>query len=184
MKKRLLFGFPRRILKVLKTYWEMGRQKADRLKSKREIKYIVVHHSATPLRDYKESTLSNWERVHKEKFFEKWDQPISVNSKYKHIAYHFVITPEGKIVATRDLDVVGYHAGNLEVNTKGIGICVVGNFESEKPLEVQKNILYKLIADIKTIHKKVEVKTHQEVKKNGYTACCGKNLIRIVVKKD
>lgn len=51
---------------------------------------------------------------------------------YGDIAYHFVIDPAGRIWQGRSLEWQGAHAGGAN-NVGNIGICVLGNFNAERP---------------------------------------------------
>lgn len=131
--------------------------------------YIIIHHSATP-----SGNAAEFDTYHREQ--KGWDE----------LAYHFVIgngngAPDGMVeTGTRWLKSKhGAHAGNLEMNDIGIGICLVGNFEKEHPtprqIESLKRLLRKLISEynIPISH----IIGHRQVymgKKR--TLCPGKNL--------
>lgn len=51
---------------------------------------------------------------------------------YGDIAYHFMIDPAGRIWQGRSLQWQGAHAGGTN-NVGNIGICVLGNFNAERP---------------------------------------------------
>ena len=51
---------------------------------------------------------------------------------YGDIAYHFIIDPAGRIWQGRSLEYQGAHAGGAN-NVGNIGICVLGNFNAERP---------------------------------------------------
>ena len=101
--------------------------------------YIVVHHSATP-----SATLRSLEQFHSDKGFEG-------------VGYHFLInngrapgTADGKITPTvRWIEQrAGAHtkvANHPEYNVQGIGICLVGNFEEERPTVAQMASLEMLV---------------------------------------
>lgn len=63
------------------------------------------------------------------------------------VAYHFVIKKDGTIEWNHNLGVKSYHVGNS--NKFAVGICVVGDFRSEKPTEAQKDSLALLVAALK-----------------------------------
>lgn len=96
--------------------------------------YIVIHHSA--------SETGSAESFHKYHLSKGWDG----------LGYHFVI---GNGTGSRDGEVeIGYrwtqqqrgaHAGNLEYNEHGIGICLVGDFESGYPTQKQMASLRSLV---------------------------------------
>lgn len=99
--------------------------------------WIVVHHSATP-----NGCASAFDREHRNK---GWDE----------LGYHFVI---GNGTLTRDGQIEvgsrwpkqkwGAHAktADQQFNNFGIGICLVGNFEVERPSQAQLQSLARLTA--------------------------------------
>jgi N-acetyl-anhydromuramyl-L-alanine amidase AmpD len=98
-------------------------------------------------------------------------QPISKTGLY--IAYHYVIGGKGEIKQTRLDDEIGYHASNWPVNKTSIGICLLGNFDVEKPNPVQLFTLRDLIKKIKGKFYIKEVVGHR---KYSAKTCPGKNL--------
>ncbi|MFH1304729.1 MAG: peptidoglycan recognition family protein [Planctomycetota bacterium] len=134
----------------------------------RDWEYIVIHHTA--------STTGSVESIH-ELHSKKKDK--SGNS-WLGIGYHFVIgngngMPDGGIEPTfrwRE-QMHGAHAGDNKYNQKGIGICLVGNFENEPPSEAQLAAVKKLVGVLKAEYKIAgeNVQGHRDVKA---TACPGK----------
>lgn len=119
------------------------------------IKRIIIHHSATTSGD-----VVSFNNYH-----------INTNGWYM-VGYHYVIKKDGTIQQGRPLTVVGAHAGNN--NYDSVGICLVGNFEKEKPTEKQYDSLAKLIKYVKEeVGKDLTVICHRDV---NNTACPGKNF--------
>jgi hypothetical protein len=105
----------------------------------RDWKWIVIHHSATPT-----GSMSFFDKEHKAK---GWDG----------VGYHFVIgngteTGDGQIEVTQrwPLQKWGAHAKTIDnrFNEHGIGICLVGNFDVERPSPQQMRSLARLIAHL------------------------------------
>jgi N-acetyl-anhydromuramyl-L-alanine amidase AmpD len=97
-------------------------------------KYIIVHHSAT-----KQGDTETFRRYH-----------VEVNG-WKDIGYHYVVNngtykSDGLIEKGRDEKEVGAHA--IGYNDKSIGICLVGNFDEDRPTEKQMQSLIRLCKDI------------------------------------
>jgi hypothetical protein len=104
--------------------------------SPRPWKWIVIHHSATPA-----GNAAVFDKMHKDK---GWDE----------LGYHFVIgngtqSGDGQIeVGPRwPKQKWGAHAKtpNNEFNERGIGICLVGNFDVERPTPAQVRSLTRLV---------------------------------------
>src|SRR6185436_6192998 len=100
-------------------------------------RWIIVHHSATPA-----GNAATIDRAHRARGFDQ-------------LGYHFVIgngtdSRDGMIeVGSRwPIQKIGAHdnAGDNRYNEFGIGICLVGNFEIERPTPAQMQSLAKLTA--------------------------------------
>jgi hypothetical protein len=129
-------------------------------------RYIVIHHSATPSGGAKA-----FDRMHREK---GWDE----------LGYHFVIgngtdTADGQIeVGSRwPKQKWGAHAKTPDnrYNMQGIGICLVGNFDNERPTQAQLQSVSRLVGYLmKTYHVAPgNVLGHGNTKA---TDCPGKNV--------
>ena len=100
-------------------------------------RWIVIHHSASP-----SGSMAVFDKEHKAK---GWDG----------VGYHFVIgngtnTGDGQIEVTPRWPIQkwGAHAKTLDnrFNEYGIGICLVGNFDQERPTPAQMKSLATLVA--------------------------------------
>jgi hypothetical protein len=105
----------------------------------RDWKWIVIHHSATPT-----GSMAFFDKEHKAK---GWDG----------VGYHFVIgngtdTGDGQIEVTQrwPLQKWGAHAKTVDnrFNEHGIGICLVGNFDVERPSAKQIQNLSRLVGHL------------------------------------
>lgn len=106
-------------------------------------KSIVLHHSATET--------GSVDSIHAQHILRK----DADGRPWLGIGYHFVIgnghgMPDGEVQSTfrwRDqLD--GAHAGELNHNKNGIGICLVGDFNREPPTDAQQKSLEQLLAQL------------------------------------
>lgn len=98
-------------------------------------KYIVAHHSATP-----HGNAQSYDRVDRR------------HGMKNGLAYHFLIgngrdSKDGEIeIGSRwTKQIHGGHVSKWEYNNHGIGICLVGNFEIQKPTRRQMDSLKALI---------------------------------------
>lgn len=79
-----------------------------------EVKYIVVHCSASPPSVYVDkAVIDRWHRTR----------------GWLMIGYHYVIKRNGEVETGRRLDQAGAHVQNF--NSKSIGICMVGGMSDE-----------------------------------------------------
>ena len=112
--------------------------------SARPWRWIIIHHSATP-----SGGAATFDRMHRQK---GWDE----------LGYHFVV---GNGTDTRNGQVEvgprwtkqkwGAHAKTADnrYNDYGIGICLVGNFDVDRPTHEQMKSVSKLVAYLmKTYH--------------------------------
>lgn len=78
-------------------------------KSRRKIREIIVHCSATPEgRDYTVDDIRRWH----------------IERGWSDIGYHYVVYRDGTICDGRDVDVIGAHCTGH--NTYSIGVCYIG----------------------------------------------------------
>jgi len=106
-------------------------------------KYIIIHHSATDV--------GNSLAFHKSHLKRGWDRGIG---------YHFVIDngssgkQEGQIETTprwiKQQD--GAHTKASDMNKKGIGICLVGNFNEGRVMRKQMESLLYLVKKLQTYY--------------------------------
>ncbi len=139
--------------------------------AEKDWKYIVIHHSATP-----EGSAEVFDDFHRNK--RGWRNGLG---------YHFVIgngtqSGDGEIeVGNRWIkQLSGAHAGDRYFNRKGIGICLVGDFdkdEAEGPTERQLESLEMIIRHLSDRYDIPisKVIMHKDVVEN-HTACPGKNF--------
>lgn len=122
---------------------------------------IVIHHSLTAMK-LKGSTPEAFANTH-------------IDSNGWHgCAYPFVITWDGTIYQTDDLDRRTYHAGNT--NTRSIGVCVAGDFRKgkEKPTQEQMESLYLLVEALQEELPKLKIILgHQECPGYSWKNCPG-----------
>jgi N-acetylmuramoyl-L-alanine amidase/LysM domain len=129
-------------------------------------KYIVIHHSASP--DASVKGMDYYHRV--ERHMENG------------LAYHFVIgnghsMKDGEIAIGHrwKAQLNGGHLASEALNAKSIGICLIGNFDRERPSKRQLDSLRELIEFlVARCHLGPKsVKTHQQINP-VYTRCPGR----------
>ena len=143
--------------------------------------YIIIHHSAT------ESGSVN--SIHEEHIKRRDGD----GNRWLGIGYHFVIgnghgMPDGTVQSTFRWkeQIHGAHSGSAVFNSRGIGICVIGNFEDAPPSKAQLDSLKNLVKVISMRHRITpeNFMGHAAVKT---TACPGKhfplNEVRQVISK-
>jgi N-acetyl-anhydromuramyl-L-alanine amidase AmpD len=141
--------------------------------AKRDWYWIVIHHSATPSGSEKD-----FDREHKEK---GWDE----------CGYHFVIG-NGTNSGNGQIEIgprwpkqkYGAHAKTPDnrFNEHGIGICLVGNFDVDRPTTAQMASLTKLVKYLMVTYNipATRVLGHRDTKP---TDCPGRNFNVAIVRR-
>ncbi|RAT94517.1 N-acetylmuramoyl-L-alanine amidase [Brevibacillus sp. Leaf182] len=86
------------------------------------------------------------------------------------IAYHFVIQKDGVIYWCNDPEAISYHVGNS--NRHALGICLVGDFRTQKPTPEQLDAANRLIQHLQVqIPSMKQVFGHQEYPGYAWKNC-------------
>ncbi|WP_238352034.1 N-acetylmuramoyl-L-alanine amidase [Brevibacillus brevis] len=86
------------------------------------------------------------------------------------IAYHFVVQKDGTIYWCNDLEAISYHVGNS--NRHALGICLVGDFRTQKPTLAQLDAAHRLIQHLQVqIPSMKQVLGHQEYPGYAWKDC-------------
>ena len=128
--------------------------------------YIIVHHTGAEEKDTEQIR-----RYHK-------------SLGWRDIGYHYVIERDGTQVIGRPDKLPGAHCAADGMNTKGIGVALIGNFEIREPYPAQVASLQRLLVDLMvkySIHKSIKVLGHGSVK-GAATSCPGKLFNRRLLK--
>lgn len=139
-------------------------------------KYIVIHHSGTT-----SATVKGMDEYHRR-----------VRHMENGLAYHFVIgnghgMKDGAVAVgprwTKQLD--GGHLASPSLNKISLGICLVGNFDKQRPTAKQMASLEALIrALLARCHLGLDaIKTHQQINP-VYTRCPGRHFPLKALLKD
>jgi len=99
----------------------------------RNIKYIVLHHSATDYQSNKDDIGGKLiGRTICDRAQEKWKKEFP---DYK-CDYHFIIGHTGEVFKAQPIEQPSWHCTNYQANLVSVGICFLGNFENiEMPTE-------------------------------------------------
>lgn len=138
---------------------------------------ITIHHSAaeTPLRGT-QSFGGAKEALRK-------IQSAHMNQNgWGDVGYHFFIDPAGRVYEGRSMAFQGAHAGSRDGhnhNPGNIGICLLGNFDLDRPTAPALQSLEKLVGDLQNQYRLPvgAVSAHLDYKT---TQCPGKNLLPYV----
>lgn len=135
-----------------------------------QVDTIVIHHTAGPANQ----TVKSIAQYH--------SGPGShvCNGGCPGICYHYVINRFGKIYLCNPLESVVYHAAPM--NTRSIGVCLIGNFDKIQPNQAQLDALDYLIPYLReALKKELQVIGHRDAC-NGCKSCPGQNMYATVAK--
>ena len=120
-------------------------------KSTRNIRYLVVHCSATPEgRDHTAKDIALW---HKQRGFNE-------------IGYNYIVRLDGTIELGRDVNKIPAHVTNH--NKDSIGICYIGGIDKNtlQPKDTrtpaQKEALKKLLTELRALYPEAEILGHRD----------------------
>lgn len=122
-------------------------------KSKRTIREIIVHCSATP--EGKDYTVQDIRRWHKA---QGWSD----------IGYHYVIYRNGHVEPGRDVDIIGAHCAAGGHNTYSIGVCYIGGMDAmnkhakDTRTLAQKAALLNLLGDLLRLYPRAKIYGHHD----------------------
>ena len=125
-------------------------------KSKRTIKEIIVHCSATA--EGKDFTVANLDRWHR-------------NRGFDCIGYHYVIYRDGSVHEGRDVDIVGAHC--TYHNSHSIGVCYIGGLASDGKAvrdtrtDEQKESLRSLLTELMRFYPSAKIYGHRDFAKKA-----------------
>lgn len=136
----------------------------------RHWQYLVLHHSGT-----ERGSVASIHADHR-------SRRDAQGRPWLGIGYHFVIgngrgERDGEVIATFrwEQQIHGAHAGDALFNARGIGICLIGNFEHTRPTRRQLEAVRQLVAVLARRYAipPQHIMGHQTIKP---TACPGRHL--------
>lgn len=149
---------------VTKSEW--GGRNATRVKPfGKTIKYVIVHHSATPSCTNREQCSSRMRSIQAYHMDER---------NWRDIGYNFAIGSDGLVYEGRGVKMVGAHAPNW--NSRSYGIVFIGNYQSRDLDDSQVKAwqsLIKWLIDQGHLHSNYTLYAHRQVRS---TECPGQSL--------
>jgi hypothetical protein len=124
-----------------------------------EYSTVAIHHSAIPLDT--DETMQSVQDLHMD------------SNHWADVGYHYVIDKNGIVYEGRDIHVRG--ASVAGYNTGTIGVCVMGNFEQDMPLEIQLTVLQQVVNWLAVTYTLTHLAAHGEF--NPESVCPGKNMM-------
>ncbi|XP_069075231.1 peptidoglycan recognition protein 1-like [Pleurodeles waltl] len=135
------------------------------------VPYVVIHHTAGAACNTRAKCVAQVKAV----------QNLHINkNKWCDIGYSFLVGEDGNVYEGRGWNKVGSHAPGM--NTKSIGISVMGNFMSRNPSQAALKAVQELIKCGVTkgyIRKDYIVKGHRNL---NATTCPGNSFYNLITK--
>jgi len=136
--------------------------------------YIVIHHSAIPV---ERNQFDGINAYHK-------SQGFPVSSRGFYVGYHYLIEKNGIIRQAREDKEIGAHTVSMwppywNMNARGIGICMAGDFTKEKVDLEQLRTLRHLVDELQAKYGIPDGKVilHRQAKA---TACPGVDFVYLM----
>jgi len=123
------------------------------------IKYIVIHHSAS-LRSGNSHQLEAINRYHRDK---DWGNgaKCKISKLQYYVQYHYLIEPSGEVIKTAEENELRWHAGDY--NGISLGICLTGNFDTEKPTQGQTDSLKRILIELEGRYPDAKIIYHRDI---------------------
>ena len=120
-------------------------------RSRRNIKEIIVHCTATPeSRDYTVDDIRQWHK----------------RQGWSDIGYHYVVYRDGTVHEGRDVDISGAHCTGHNANSIGVvyvgGVSSDGKTPKDTRTDLQKAALLSLLLDLRKLYPKAEIHGHRD----------------------
>ncbi len=123
----------------------------------RKIKEIHLHHSWKP--DYSNFKIINGRPNYNYLF--RWIRDYHINNnKWKDIAYHFIVFPDGFVKEGRNINELP--ASIPGRNKNAVAICMIGNFDEDEITPEQLQATKKLIEQLKKTYATDTLYFHRE----------------------
>lgn len=107
---------------------------------------ITVHHSAMSAEDLRRASLSTTAD-----HLQRIQRNHMRDEGMGDIGYHYVIDPAGRVLEGRSLRWQGAHSGGAN-NVRNVGVCLLGNFDQERPTPEADRALNALLSSLRKQH--------------------------------
>jgi hypothetical protein len=90
------------------------------------------------------------------------------------VGYHYMIDPDGSVKKLLQHDEMGFHAGNIGVNRRSLGIAFAGDMSAKEPTQAAKQAFINLAKQLSADNPGMKYLVgHGQVRLNGPTDCPG-----------
>ena len=146
----------------------------------RQIRYIILHHSATqPMLNENDLDSSKIAEV----ICKRSRSTYQDNFPGYKCDYHYLIGKTGRIYKGQPVELPSWHATNYRVNLESIGVCFLGNFQTGTMPKAQfdagvvlvKRLMYAFNIPVKSVLRHKDVVSDITHRANS-TLCPGKNF--------
>lgn len=124
---------------------------------------VVITHTAQSQKWHTVKDVDTWHKL-------RW--PGFTSRSGWHVGYHYVIEWDGTVTQTREHDEEGAHT--IGMNTRSIGVCLMGNGDLHEPSKEQLTAWYGLYTKLQKQYPNIPTYPHR--KYASYKSCHGKLL--------
>ena len=139
-----------------------------RLPARGPLDHLVLHHTAFPTSGIGGRTLAAEARHMRQ--IQRWH----LDRGWLTVGYHFVVSPSGRIFGGRPVDRLGAHVAGHNAGT--VGICLMGNFERERPTDAALAALEHVRTRLVPGGASVALLGHRDHRGHESSACPGRYL--------
>lgn len=137
--------------------------------------HLVLHHTAFATSGIGGRTLAA-ESAHM-RAIQRWH----LDRGWATVGYHFVVAPSGRVFRGRPVDRLGAHV--LGHNAGTVGICLMGNFELERPTPEALSSLAHVRAALVPGGAAVALRAHRDHRGHERSACPGRHLLPLAERR-
>ena len=151
---------------IPRTQWAKGAPIPSRMDPMLPVNKITLHHDGMP------SAFTSTSQAAAAEHLESI-RKAHLERGFGDVGYHFLIDPSGRVWAGRDLRWQGAHV--KDQNEGNLGICIMGNYEIQRPNQAQLQSAQRFVAQaMRYYNVRVNaVYTHREM---APTACPGRYM--------
>ncbi len=135
---------------------------------------IIIHHTVTPRDQAPDRAELGINNSHKARNWGSTLRPIYAqkSSLGWYVQYQYLIFGSGEVRQYRKVGEVGWHSSDTEANSRGIAVCLTGNFDAEQPSGAQTKALRSLVQTLRRQYGALPIRYHRHY--NPHKSCPGR----------
>lgn len=159
----------------------LGEEGKNHDAERKNIDYAIIHHTSTKYNTrltYIDalSLIRLYARIYSDRENSEYGKPIwsnhLMNGRQTFMPYHYVIMRDGSFERCLNDEMIGWHAGNWDINCRSIGIAFLDDLEDSNPSDLAMQTAINILKKYNISSE--NVLGHREV--NDKTTCPGKKF--------